>query len=141
MTFTAKKRLVYTVLALLTVWPGVQIWLAKAYGVSPWKLGAWGMYAAPRPKYVGMELYYRDKGTDAFQQLRAPTDTDRAVANAFLERYRWLGRLAFPEAFLRAMLGMHPEWEALRVELSQPMLERETGMMVMRKEAFELFVD
>jgi hypothetical protein len=138
LTLAAKKLLVYAALGLLTIWPGVQIWLAKSYGVSPWKLGAWGMYAVPRPKYVGMELLYRERGADRFQLLRQPTDADRAAAGEFLNRYRWLGKLSRPQTFLRSMLEMHPQWEALRVELSQPVLERETGMIVMRKEVFEI---
>lgn len=138
MTLTTKRAVIYGFLAVLTVWPAVQIWLTKTYGVSPWKLGGWGMYAVPRPKYVGMTVLYRAQGATELVQLQSPTAADQAAAGAFLERYRWLGKLAFPEDFVRSMLDRHPDWEAVRIVLSQPVLERETAMIVMREEIYEM---
>jgi hypothetical protein len=128
---------VYVFLAALTVWPAVQIWLTQAYGVSPWKLGGWGMYAVPRPKYVGMTVLYRARGTSELVPLQSPDEADRAAANAFLERYRWLGTLAFPQDFASSMLARHPDWEAMKIVLSQPVLDRRSAMVVMREEVYE----
>lgn len=137
MTLAAKKAVVYAFLAVLTVWPAVQIWLTKAYGVSAWKLGGWGMYAVPRPKYVGMTVLYRAQGGTELVQLQSPTQADQAAAGVFLERYRWLGRLASPDEFTRSMLDRHPEWEVVRIVLSQPVLDRESAMIVMHEEVYE----
>jgi hypothetical protein len=131
-----KKMLVHAALVLLTLWPAVHIWLVKSYGVSAWKLGGWGMYAVPRPKFVGMEIFYRPRGAAEPLQLRQPSEAVRAVATDFIERYRWLGELAFPGDFARALLAMHPDWEEVQVVVYQPSLDRDSGMMVMREERF-----
>jgi hypothetical protein len=114
LTFALKKALVYTALVGLTLWPAVHIWLVKSYGVSAWKLGGWGMYATPRPKFLGMEVFYRERGVSEYQRLRKPPGPVEAVAKNFIERYRWLGHLAFPQDFARALLAMNPGWEQCR---------------------------
>jgi hypothetical protein len=137
LNFGLKRALVYTTLALLTIWPAVHIGLAKTYGLSSWKLAGWGMYATPRPKFVGMEVYFRQRGASGYERLREATGPVGDAARVFLERYRWLGKLAFPEAFAKSILAMKPEWEQVKVVVYQPVLQRDTGMMVMREDVFE----
>ena len=136
MTFTLKRTLVYTALAALTVWPAVHIWLVKSYGVSAWKLGGWGMYAAPRPKFVGLEVFYREPGMREYQRLRQAGEPVTAASRSFIERYRWLGMLASPDDFARRLLKMNPGWEEVQVVVYQPSLERDSGMMRMREGRF-----
>ena len=45
--FAQKRVWVQRALLALTFWPVVQIGLVFTLDVSPWKLGGWGMYAAP----------------------------------------------------------------------------------------------
>jgi hypothetical protein len=99
------------------------------------------MYAVPRPKYVGMTVLYRAQGATGLVQLQSPTEPDHAAAGAFLERYRWLGKLAFPENFVRSMFDRHPDWETVRIVLSQPVLEKDSAMIVMREEIYEMSAD
>jgi hypothetical protein len=132
-----KKSAVRALLVALTLWPAVHIWLVKSYGVSAWKLAGWGMYSVPRPKFVGMEVYYREQGGTTDVRLHNPEAKVAAVANDFLERYRWLGRLAFPDTFMEAMLELNPSWERVRVTVYQPVMDRETAMMIMREHVFE----
>jgi hypothetical protein len=137
LTLALKRTIVQVGLVLLTLWPGVHIWLVKSYGVSAWKLGGWGMYAVPRPKFLGMEVFFREQGASELQRLRAPSPPTEAAAKDFIERYRWLGRLAFPRDFTRAVLAMNPNWQQVRVVVYQPSLVRESGMMVMRQDRFD----
>jgi len=126
-----KKRIVYLALLMLTVWPLAHIGLAMQYGLSPWKLAGWGMYATPRLGTLGMEVFYREAGTEAMQQLTAPGEDERAAANAFLERHRWLGRLARPDRLAATVLQARPNAENLKVVVFRPVVERDSGMIVM----------
>lgn len=137
MNLSTKKALVYGFLAVLTAWPAVHIWLVENYGLSSWKLAGWGMYATPRPKFVGMEIYFRGSEDTGYQRFRETTGAAGDAARTFLDRYRWLGKLAFPDEFARAMLAMNPGWSQIKVVVYQPVLDRNTAMMVMREDVFE----
>jgi len=136
LSFKAKRALVHFALLLLTLWPGVHIWLVKSYGVSAWKLAGWGMYAVPRPKSIGMEIFYRQRGATEYQRLRRAPEAVKAGAKNFIEHYRWLGLLAGPQDFAGKLLSMSPDWERVQVVLFQPSLDRGSGMMVMREDRF-----
>lgn len=136
MNFATKRALVYGALAVLTIWPAVHIYLVKSYGVSAWKLGGWGMYAVPRPKFVGMEIFYRERGATEWSRLRNASKPVEDLAKTFIEHYRWLGELAFPHDFARELLSMNPSWEQVQVAVYQPRLDRDSGMMVMREDRF-----
>jgi hypothetical protein len=125
-----KRLVVHGALALLTLWPLVQMGLVARFEVSPWKLAGWGMYATPRFDLVGMEVYGRAPGGPE-QQLTAPTPALRAQASAFLESYRWLRDLAPHARFAREVLDANPQWEAVRLVLFRPTLDARTGMVEM----------
>ena len=126
-----RARIVYAGLALFTLWPAVHIGLVERYDSSPWKLAGWGMYSAPRFDLAGMEVYGRGRDGEEFEKLTAPTPELRDAATRFLERYRWLRRLARPDAFVRLVKERNPAWRELRVVIYQPALDRESGMVVM----------
>jgi hypothetical protein len=128
-----KARLVHAALVLLTLWPLVHLWLGARFELSPWKLAGWGMYAEPRFGMLGMEVYGRVRGSSAEEPLAAPPRELQAVATEYLERYRWLRKLARPEALARAALALHPEWDQVRVVVFRPELDRASGMVVMTR--------
>ncbi len=132
-----KKRIVYLTLLALTLWPLAHIGLAMQYGLSPWKLCGWGMYATPRLGTLGMEVFYRDAGADQMRQLTAPETDERTAANAFLERHRWLGALARPAQLAETVLRARPHTEALKIVVFRPVLERDSGMIVMTTTEWE----
>jgi len=136
MSPAGKRRIVYGALVFLTVWPPVHMGLAFRYGMSSWKLCGWGMYATPRPKTFGMDVFGRRPGTSELEQLANPSEALAASANAYLERFRWLGRLASPAPFAELALADHPEWEAVELRVFHSHLERDTGMVVMRREDY-----
>lgn len=132
----AKRRLVHGLLVFLTVWPLAHMVLAHRYGLSSWKLCGWGMYATPRPKTFGMDVFGRRPGGTNLEPLTNPSATLAETANTYLERFRWLGRLVSPEPFARLALAEHPEWEAVELRVFHSHLERETGMVVMKREDY-----
>ena len=128
-----KAWLVHSGLVLVTLWPLVHIWLAWRFEMSPWKLGGFGMYATPRFGMLGMEVYGRVRGRGDEEQLTAPTPALQGMATEYLERHRWLRRLAHPDDFGRAVLALHPEWDRVRVIVFRPELDRASGMVVMHR--------
>jgi hypothetical protein len=127
MRFAAKRRLVHGALVLLAVWPLVHLGLSWRYDLSSWKLGGFGMYATPRFGLVGMEAYGRVAAGGTWQQVTAPSAAARDAANAFLEQHRWLRGLASSAALAAALHADRPEWTALRLVVSYPVLDRATG--------------
>jgi hypothetical protein len=136
LSIRAKKYVVYTGLMLLTLWPLVHVCLVKAYDVSPWKLGGWGMYAAPRPSFWGMEVFYRLEGSDEFVQLTRPSPEVASEANAFLERHRWLRELAPPARFASVIRESDPRIEALKIVVVHPVMDPTTGMIEERRRVY-----
>jgi len=136
MRFETKQRTVGIALALLTAWPLVHMALVWRYDLSPWKLGAWGMYSAPRPNQLGMEVFGRVAATGESRQLTAPSQSVRVAAGTFLERYRWLRDLAPPRSFARTVFVQHPEFDQVTIELYRPHLVPATGMIEMKKRAY-----
>jgi hypothetical protein len=130
-------RIVYAGLAMFTLWPAVHIGLVERYDLSPWKLAGWGMYSAPRFDLAGMEVYGRASESEEFEKLTAPAPELRDEATRFLERYRWLRRLAQPDTFVRLVRERHPQWRDVRVVIYQPSLERDSGMVVMNSVVHE----
>jgi len=127
MDAVAKGRVVRTALLAFALWPLVQMTLVWRYDVSPWKLAGWGMYAAPRFGLVGMEVYGRAGANDPWQQLATPSLEARAAAHAFLERHRWLRRLASSRELVGLVRAQHPEWSQVRVDVAYPELDRTSG--------------
>lgn len=99
--------------------------------MSPWKLAGWGMYAAPRFGLIGMEVYGRASAAEPWQQLTAPSPELQAAAGSFLERHRWLRRLASSRELEALVRSEHPAWRDVRIVVSYPLLDRESGMVVL----------
>ena len=125
-----KARIVTALLAVVTLWPLVQLMLVARYEVSPWKLAGWGMYSTPRFDRVGMEVYGR-RADGSEEQLTVPSTAIATAATSFLESYRWLRALAPRDAFADAILDEHPQWDAVRLVVFRPDLDARTGMVVM----------
>jgi hypothetical protein len=126
MTLALKTRIVHAALLLLALWPLVHLSLVWRFDLSPWKLAGWGMYTTPRFGLLGMEVYGR-AGDAEWQQLVAPSAEVRTAGTAFLEQHRWLRGLAATGALAAAVRQQHPEWTAIRVVVSYPLLDRATG--------------
>ncbi len=138
MTIRQKARIVHTALAVLAVWPIVHIGLVWRYDLSAWKLAGWGMYSTPRFAMIGMEAYGRVAATGAWQRVSVESPAVTAHGQAFLERHRWLRRLASADDLAAAIKQAHPEWDQLRLRVSYPRIDLSTGMVVMIQDDREL---
>lgn len=133
MRYVVKRRIVHGALVFLTIWPLMHMTLSARYGLSSWKLCGWGMYATPRPKTFGMDVFGRRPGTTELEQVTAPSTAVAETATGYLERFRWVGELANPEPFARLVLAEHPEWEAVELRVFHSDLDVDTGMVVMKR--------
>ena len=134
MRLETKARVVHAALALLTLWPAVHLALVARYDLSPWKLAGWGMYSTPRFGLIGMEIYGRPAGEEEWRQLTAPGPALRAAATDFLERHRWLRRLASAREVIDLARDEHPEWDQIRVMISYPAIDGSTGRVVLTRD-------
>jgi hypothetical protein len=134
MSATRKATVVHAALLLLTAWPLVHLGLVRRFDLSPWKLAGWGMYSAPRFDMIGMEIFGRDPATGGWEQLAAPSAELRATAAAFLERHRWLRGLADARVLVDAVAAAHPRWDAVRLVVAYPEIDRRTGMVVLTRD-------
>ena len=132
MAAARETTIVHVALLAFTLWPLVHIGLVWRFDLSPWKLAGWGMYSAPRFGTLGMELYGHDATRDQWQQLTTPTAPLQTAAAAFLERHRWLRGLAGDHGLVTAVRVDHPEWDALRIVVAYPEIDRQTGYVVWR---------
>lgn len=130
---TGKVRVVHAALVMLTLWPLVHLWLVTRFDISSWKLAGWGMYATPRLRRVGLEIFGLVRDTQARERVTVLPPDVRSEAVAFIERHRFLRRLARPDALGRLMLTAHPEWERVSVVVMWAEVDRTTGMVVMRQ--------
>jgi hypothetical protein len=131
-----KKLAVYLLLVAFTAWPAVHIGLVKRYGVNPWKLAGWGMYAAPQlPAWV--QLYALTSDSVGIYELHAVQPALQPVVDEFLRRRRGLGSLAKPDSLARAMLDYYPGIDGVRIDVIQPYLDARTGMIEERTTPYE----
>jgi hypothetical protein len=132
-----KARVLSVALALLTLWPAVHIFLAVRHGLSPWKLAGWGMYASPRFGPLGLEISGRIDDEAPWVKLASPSPALREDARIFVARYRWLGGLTRPDALARTALREHPDWRELRVTTYRPVLDKSSGMVVLKQTPYD----
>jgi len=67
------------------------------------------------------------------EQLTAPSPALQREGAAFLERWRWLGRLARLDGFAAAVFAARPTWTELRIEVYHSHLDAGTGMVGLRR--------
>ena len=151
MTAAAKTRVVHGALVVFALWPLVHLGLVCRYDVSPWKLGGWGMYTVPRFGLIGMEIHGRPArtagstpptgdGDEGWAQLTAPSPELQRIATAFLERHRWLRRLASADELAARVFAEHPDWVELRATVSYPAIDPDSGRVAMRTDERRLEV-
>lgn len=132
MSARSKSTVLGVALVALTLWPLVHIGLVRRYGLSPWKLAGWGMYAAPRSRSLGMEVFGRPAGGGPLVHLTNPPPAVRDAAGPYLERHRWLHRLACPHALAATIAAAEPGWDDITIAVFEPELDRANGMIVTR---------
>src|SRR5512140_262095 len=113
------------------------MYLAMHFEMSAWKLAGWGMYATPRPSFSGLAVLGRRAGSHDFEEVRSVPATWQAQATQFLDRQRWLGRLIRPNVLAHAFAVQNPQFADLRIVVYTPVLDRQSGMIVVKQVVYE----
>lgn len=103
-----RQKTATALIVFVALWPAVTLWLQARWGVDPWKLMSFGMYATP-----GRRL----------EDVRVTTELP--ISTAALERYRDLRRT------LGELAPLPPE--AGRVKLETLRLDPRTDRVVIER--------
>ncbi|MGH1346595.1 MAG: hypothetical protein ACRBN8_33830 [Nannocystales bacterium] len=124
----AVPRSVAIALALFTGWPMVHIVLTAVTGSDAWKLGGFGMYAAPRPR-VHIELGVdTGNGVSRFNPATLEGPLQREFRQ-MRDELAILGSWASPEPLALAILERYPQARAVEVVVDTTTLDSETATL------------
>jgi hypothetical protein len=129
-----KKRVLIAGPIGFSLWPLVQMGLVHRFGISPWKLAGWGMYATPRIAPGIAVLVQRGDEEPSPMQVVPPEIV--AASQNFAPRRLWLRNLAPPEEIGRLILASSPDYDRVTILILQPQLDTETGMVRTETEAY-----
>jgi hypothetical protein len=129
-----KRGIVIAVLAFVASWPLVQRGLVAGYGIDPWKLGGFAMYAAPSPPLL-VVLVDPDRAGTAIDERTLSAPLRRALDRFRIERHA-LGRLREPRALAAAVLAERPDLAALVVVVQTARLDVRTARMTTSRDAY-----
>ena len=130
MRASTRRRWMGGVVAFVLVWPLVHAGLVARYGVDPWELFGWSMYALPA-KRVQVRVEVERDGE--IGPLRAMGATRQRVKE-FARRRTALGSLASPEPLARTLLDEEDGIDAVIVVIRQIELDRGSSRLVARDE-------
>jgi len=123
-----KKRFFAAGLLVLGLWPVVQMGLVVRYGVSSWKLGAWGMYASPQ-QLPGIKLRGFSAG-EMVAPFNRPYPRWLQLELKHYQRYRRaFGQLYPPHRLGDLILEKQRDLEALRLDVTEVHLNLKTGIV------------
>jgi len=123
-----KRTFVLALLIAFTLWPAVHLTLVRVYGVNPWKLGGWGMYAVPQLQ-PSVRVFGLTADEVGVYELRMMPSGLQPAIERFLGRRRALGDLASPDVLAGELLGHYRGIDGVRLQVRQPVLERRSGMI------------
>lgn len=119
MNLSLKKDLVAAFLAIMLVWPVVQMGIAKGYNINAWKFFAWGMYSKTPVILDLVELGAMSKpGGPPVAPPTWSADTKEAT-QAFLDDRKWWGDLVSPDPIAEAALRDHPELYGIEMRITR----------------------
>ena len=130
-----RRRAALALLVFVALWPVATLVLQAQWGVDPWKLMSFGMYAAPARRLDDLQLSLSVKRGGGWQPLAQAAVAEESAR--FLRWRRTLGRLASPERLARAMLAATKAEEA-RVEVQWIRLDATTARVVLDRELLEV---
>ena len=113
-------------------WPILQIGLASRYGMSPWKLGAWGMYTVPDVRSA-TRIFAPRLGLLALKDM---TPRVREAVIAYHQRWRILGRLASPRQALLFILDDFPKLNHLKLVSERLRLDPRSSRIVRGRDIY-----
>jgi hypothetical protein len=129
-----KRRIVIAVLALVAVWPLAQRGLVERFGIDPWKLGGFAMYAAPTPP-IQVVLVDPASPESALDERMLSAPLRRALDRFRIERHA-LGGLREPRALAASVLEERADLGAVVVMVQTARLDPETAQITTSRVAY-----
>lgn len=127
MSLARRKQVLALALIGFSLWPLVQMELVRRFGISPWKLAGWGMYAAPRIS-PGIAILVQE-GSEEPAPMRIVPPAVRVACENFAPRRLWLRNLAPPDAIGELVLAANPAYQKATIQILELRLDTETGMV------------
>lgn len=123
-----RRRLLGAITLGVLVWPAVHLGLVARYGIDPWELFGWAMYARP-PARVQVAVEVERGGVT---RPWRPMGADRRRLEAFARRRTALGRLASPEPLAGHVFAADAAIDAVTIVLRSVELDPGTARLVAR---------
>jgi len=130
MSGRGRRRVMAAIVSFVLVWPLAHASLVARYGIDPWELFGWSMYALPAARVQVRVDVERGGETDP---LRAMGERRKRV-QAFARRRTALGSLASAEPLARSLLAEDPTIDAVIVVTREIVLDRVSTRLVARDE-------
>lgn len=134
MNLVRKKQVLAAGLIGFSLWPLAQMELVRRFGISPWKLAGWGMYATPRIT-PGIAIYVQ-RANEAPAPMRVVPPEVSVACETFALKRLWLHDLAPPDAIGQLVLASSPDYHRATILILEPMLDTETGMVRTEEKAY-----
>ena len=134
MNLARKKQVLTVALIGFSLWPLVQLELVRRFGISPWKLAGWGMYATPRIS-PGIAILVQE-GTEEAAPMRVVPPEVRVACENFAPRRLWLRNLARPDAIGELVLATNPAYRRATIRIFELKLDTETGVVRTEEKAY-----
>ena len=124
-----KRNAVAALLAFVAFWPLAHRWAAARFGIDPWKLSGFAMYATPTLPVLVAVAVPAGGGTTMLDEASLP-----ASVRADLDRFRIervaLGTLREPDDVAAAVLRARPDLQAVAVVVQHTTLDPQSARMV-----------
>jgi hypothetical protein len=130
-----KRNVVLALLAFVALWPLAQRALVARYGIDPWKLAGFAMYATPSLPVL-VALFVPKDGTLVLAQEGELPDPVRARLDRFRVERVALGRLRDPEDLARFFLDARPDASGVMIVVQRTDLDPHSARTISDKEIF-----
>jgi hypothetical protein len=134
LTLVRKKQVLAAGLIGFTLWPLAQMELVRCFGICPWKLGGWGMYATPRIS-PGISILVQ-RGDEAPAPMAVVPPGVRVSCENFQTRRLWLRDLVPPDEIGRLVLASNRDYQRATILILQPVLDTTSGMVRTEEKAY-----
>ena len=124
---TVKRTAIVALLAAVALWPLAHRALVARYGIDPWKLGGFAMYATPNlPVLVAAVGTIASGGTIRIEETTLPVWVRRDLDRFRVERAA-LGTLRDPEDVGRMLLAARPDVASVGILIQRTTLDPATA--------------
>ena len=130
-----KRNVAVSLLLFALLWPFAQRTLVARFGMDPWKLAGFAMYAAPSLPVLVAVFVPLDGRLVLVDEATLP-DPVRARLDRFRVERLALGRLREPEDVARALLAARPDASGVMIVVQRTDLDRRSARMVSADEVF-----